>query len=496
MATAKKQLAAVKNAAVKNAAVKAAAPRRAPRPAPKPAQTNALTVDPRTVARRPAVPFGQTIGNLLGRPGLDSRPSLVGMPGSGLTQVTDPAMLEDIRQKVAAQQAADQAALDGRQFPSLVGRPGLDSRPSLVGMPDRGMPGFGGDPRFPSLVSPVPRTPPPPIPDIGMPGFGGRPQLPPQFQDAYNAQEKLKQMEMATMQPYQQRAEAAMNANPAYRQLQQLSQQLGPNASPQQLQQLQQLKLQLDGDPAFNEARQQAQQANMEFQQNYAQPFQQQYGQQLAQLQQYDRLQNAQGGYDAYMQDFMRKSAANSMDMSKPAISPMNFEGFQRSFPTGYAAGSIFGGPSGPGSAGPMQQPYNPYQQPSVRPQIMGGPASKMGPQNPQTGMPRPQQRPMPRNYGGYNSIQGMGSNQYGGFNAPPPGMGGGQMGMGQMAQQQPQTQNNMFGSFGGFGQAMGGGQNQGPNQQAQQEDQYGNFGGGNNEVGGGGGGGGGGGLF
>ena len=209
-----------------------------------------------------------------------------------------------------------------------------------------------------------------------------------------------------------------------------------------------------------------------------------------------------QDSYKAYMDDFMRKSQENSMNPYAPQISPMSSDGFRQMFPNGYTPGSMFG----PGN-------------PPMPSQIMGGPANKMGPQtgmpqfaNPyarefmglgqaaanqmglgqaaaaasQRAMPRPQQRPTPGNYGGYNSIQGMGANQYGGFNSPPPGMG--QMGMGQAAQQQPQTQNNMFGSFGGFGQAMGGGQNQGPNQQAQQEDQYGNFGGGSNQGGGGGG--------
>jgi hypothetical protein len=206
--------------------------------------------------------------------------------------------------------------------------------------------------------------------------------------------------------------------------------------------------------------------------------------------------------YKAYMDDFMRKSQENSMNPNAPQISPMSSDGFRRMFPNGV----------------PSPMP------PSINPSIFGGPANKMGPQSTQTGMPqfanpyarefmglgqaaanqmglgqaaaaasqRPMQQAQPRpasnNYGGFQSIQGMGANLYGGFNAPPAGQPGYQQPM-QQAQQQPQPQpqqNNMFGSFGGAQQQPA--QNQGPNQQAQRDDQSnGGFGGG---------GGGGGGLF
>jgi len=451
------------------------------------------------------------------------------------------------------------------QEQSLFPRPGLPRDPGFgngVPYPRPRDPGFGN-----GVPYPIPYPP--------------QPQLPQKFQDALNAQERFKQQEMAMMRPYQQRVEAAMNNNPAYQQLMQLSRQLGPNANPQQLQQLQQLQARLSGDPAIREAQAQAQGASMEFNQQVGRPFQEEYGAQFQALQEYEQLQNRQPGQRVPEND--------------PFFSSPEYRAFQDS--TSGRAGTMdmydspYFGYVGSGSMGraqdeayrnylrnnsqtgmpPMQQPYNPYQQPGGMPQFanpytsrltgLGQAASAAQTGMPQfarpcatglgqaasaahTGMPqfanpyarefmglgqaaanqmglgqatgltpgvggmlsgslrqqqrpqqRPQQRQMPGNYGGYNSIQGMGSNQYGGFNAPPPGMGGGQMGMGQMAQQQPQSQNNMFGSFGGFGQAMGGGQNQGPNQQAQQEDQYGNFGGGNNQ-GGGNQGGGGGGLF
>ncbi len=207
-------------------------------------------------------------------------------------------------------------------------RPRLPSSPSPVG---RGLFSpeyqqvrtalYGSPPQSPVVASPmrrllplpfgasaVPRgiptfqdqTSPPPGMGLGGmgpgmgPGMGmsGRPQLSLESQSLLNAQEELRQRGRAMMQPYQQRLEAALAANPAHRQLMQLSQQLGPNATPQQLQQLQQLQAQIDGDPAFNEARQMAERANLEFNQNYAQPFQQKFGPQLAQLQLDDQLRN------------------------------------------------------------------------------------------------------------------------------------------------------------------------------------------------------------
>ena len=289
---------------------------------------------------------------------------------------------------------------------------------------------------------------------------------------AYQQMQQLRQQEEAAMQPYQQRMEASLNANPAYQQIQQLSQQFGPNVSPQQLQQLQQLQAQLDNDSAINGARQQAQQASLQFQQQYGQPIQQQYGQQLAQLQQYDQQQN--------MPPFPGTGGGMPPQGGFPGYNP-------------YAASS----PYPVNNPGTGNGPYSPY---------VGGPSQQVDT------VRRARQRPAPKNYGGFNPIQGMGANQYGGFNSPPPNMG--QMGTGQMAQQQqPQTQSNMFGSFGGqmgtgqmapqqqpqtqsnmFGSF--GGQLQGPNQQAQQEDQYNNFDNSGNTGGGTGGTGGTGGLF
>ena len=233
MATAKKQLAATKAAAAKK-------PAPAPARAPQAAATNALTMAPRAPSR-PAMPFAQTVGNLLGGARGALMPALQQIPAMTQAQQTQQVPL-------------------GRTIGGLLGGVRSAVMPALQQIPAMGMP--------------------------------GRPQLPPELQNVLNAQQELRQREMAMMQPYQQRVEAAVAANPAYRQLMQLTQQLGPNASPQQLQQLQQLKAQIDGDPAFNEARQMAQQANLEFQQNYAQPFQQEFGQRLAALQQYDQLQN------------------------------------------------------------------------------------------------------------------------------------------------------------------------------------------------------------
>ncbi len=145
------------------------------------------------------------------------------------------------------------------------------------------------------------------------------------------------------------------------------------------------------------------------------------------------------------------------------------------------------GGPTGLGSAGPMQPPVGGMFGDRGMPGFGGDPRFP-GPMAGQTGMPDyvspylggPRQMPQisgrlpsgayaqqgpttqaqprpaaPSNYGGFNSIQGMGANQYGGFNTPP-------MPQQQFAQNQA---SNMFGSFGAAAQPA---QNQGPNQQAQ----------------------------
>ena len=209
-----------------------------------------------------------------------------------------------------------------------------------------------------------------------MPPQSGGMGLPPQLQNVYNAQQQFRQQEMAAMQPYQQRMEAAMNANPAYQQMQQFSRQLGPNASPQQIQQMQQMQAQIENDPAIMEARKQAQQASSNFQQQYAQPFQQQYGSQMQALQQYDQMQNRQG-----------------FQQQPPVQPPMS--GLQGMGQQSVGLGQAMLGRMGPQPQPMQSQGMGPQPQP-MQSQAMGQPSiglgramiGKMGPQPQPMGQP------------------------------------------------------------------------------------------------------------
>jgi hypothetical protein len=146
----------------------------------------------------------------------------------------------------------------------------------------------------------------------------------------------------------------------------------------------------------------------------------------------------------------MQPPVAVSRDMGP--LTPQQYAQLQSSFggpmqrPVGGMPG--FGGGM-PGFGGDPRFP-GPGQMPQISGLLPNGAYAQQRPTT--QAQPRPATQ---SNYGGFNNIQGMGANQYGGFTPPP------------MPSQPQPTQNQGGSMFGSFGNAQPN-QNQNPNQQAQ----------------------------
>lgn len=439
MATAKKQLASTVAAGAKKPAARPAATP-APRPAPRPA-TNALSIDPRLMGR-----FAQPLGRL-------SAP----LPGIG--------QMEALRRALNGVPQQPSMPYQGPRFPGV------------------GLPGFGGDPRFPGIGIPqfpqrpgvgVPQFPQRPVfsDDYGRPPLVSVPQRPggtfdPSLDPTIKAYLDRQRMLSATdagvaytFDPATQTFRGATMGGPVTMSLQDMQ-----RAAAQDLARRNNIPQGFPGltqvlqDP-MEMQRKQAEQAAMfarDLQMGRTGGMTQEAfaAQQAAERQQYaQQLQAQEMARQAGMPDYVRP---------------------------------YLGGPTGLGSAGPMQPPAvgmfgdrgmpgfggDPRfpglgfderrglgQMPQISGRLPGGAYAQQGPTT--QAQPRPA---APSNYGGFNSIQGMGANQYGGFTPPPMP----QASTGQMPSQPQPTQNQGGGMFGSFGNAQPNqNQNQNPNQQAQ----------------------------